>query len=109
MKIFNMGGQELFYVFLIMFIFLGPTRMKNTAKNVARLIRKIVHSETWKQMLSLYSEVKEIPKEIVKEAELEDIAKETKKSLIEINKDLQEKIDQASIEIDKNIKDQNKS
>lgn len=99
MKVFNMGGQEMFLVFLIMFILLGPGRMKEAAKKLARFIRKLVRSETWHQVRGIYSEIKDIPAEIAREVDLEETRREIRADLSEISKDVNHELNQAASEI----------
>lgn len=85
MKIFNIGFPELILVLIIMLIFVGPGGMQESVRKLARLIRHVVRSETWRTFTSFFNEVKEFPAQVMKEVELEELGKDLKNELIEIN------------------------
>jgi Sec-independent protein translocase protein TatA len=78
MEIFNVGPWELGLILILALIVLGPDRMVKTSREVARWIAKIVRSPIWKDLVNTSEEVRSIPKQLIKEANLE-------KSLQEIN------------------------
>lgn len=78
MKIFNIGIQEILLVLVIMLIFTGPERMEENARSLGRLLRRIVRSDAWKTFKGVYADVKEIPNQLMKEAELEELRNDLK-------------------------------
>ncbi|MHC1771386.1 MAG: hypothetical protein AB9907_06530 [Flexilinea sp.] len=76
MNFLNIGFPELFFVLIIMLIFLGPQRMTSSMRSLARIISKVVRSETWRNFFGLYKEIKQYPSQIMKEVKLEELSKE---------------------------------
>ncbi len=89
MGFFNIGIPELILVLTIMLVFLGPDKLRESSRNFARFIRKVVRSETWRNFSVMYHEMKHYPEEIMKEVNLE----ETMKELNEINARTQAELD----------------
>ena len=78
MNFLNIGFPELLLVLIIMLIVMGPGKMQEGARNLARLIRKVVRSESWRNFTGIYNEIKSYPQEIMKEVELEETLQELK-------------------------------
>lgn len=95
MGFFNIGIPELILVLTIMLVFLGPDKLRESSRNLARFIRKVVRSETWRNFSVMYQEMKHYPEEIMKEVNLE----ETMKELDEINNRAQAELDQIQTSI----------
>ncbi len=76
MEILNIGIPELIFIFLIMLIFLGPEGFSQTARGLARLIRKLIHSPIWNDVVKTQREIQELPTRLVREAGIEDIQHE---------------------------------
>lgn len=96
MNFLNIGLPELLTVLIIMMIVLGPGKMQEGARNLARLIRKVSRSESWRNFTGIYHEIKSYPQEIMKEVELEETLQELK--------ELNEQTRKESAEIQKELK-----
>lgn len=72
MEIFNLGIPELLFILIIMLIIWGPTEMANNARKMARFVRKITQSETWRMVRETTNELRELPNQLVREAALEE-------------------------------------
>jgi Sec-independent protein translocase protein TatA len=78
MEIFNIGPFELALILLLAFIVLGPDGMVSFARKSAKWISKIVRSPMWKDFINTSEEVRSIPKQLLKEANLAESLKEIK-------------------------------
>jgi hypothetical protein len=76
MEIFNVGPLELGLVLLLALIVLGPEGMVSFARKSSRWIVKIIRSPIWKDLVNTSEEVRSIPKQLLKEANLEDSLRE---------------------------------
>jgi len=82
MKIFNISLLEIAFIILLAFIVLGPQKAVEEAGNLGRWIRKIIKSPFWRDLVSTSNDIKDIPRKIMDDAEiqktLEDIDRSTK-------------------------------
>ncbi len=103
MKFFNLGLSEIIFIIIIALIIFGPENMVKTAKDAGKLVRKMTKSPYWKEVWATKRELNELPKMLVKEAELDetirDLNKETQKmsssvtaSVTELIKEVEEPI-----------------
>ncbi len=99
MNFLNIGFSELMVVFIIMLVLLGPHRMTSAAYRFARMLRKIMRSETWRNFFDIYKEIKQYPSQIMQEVNLEEIKKELK--------DIQKTTDSEIKKINQEIAEQN--
>lgn len=71
MQIFNVGALEILFILIIAFLVLGPKRTINTARDVGKWVRNIVKSPFWREIVTTSSEIRELPKKIMDDAELQ--------------------------------------
>lgn len=71
MQIFNVGALELLFILIIAFLVLGPKRTINTARDIGKWVRNIVKSPFWREIVTTSSEIRELPKKIMDDAELQ--------------------------------------
>ena len=76
MEILNIGPFELVLIVVIALILLGPSGMITFMKEAGKLIRKIVRSPIWKDIMSTSKDIRNLPQKIVREADLEEELKE---------------------------------
>lgn len=118
MKFFNLGLSEIIFIIIIALIIFGPGNMVKTAKEAGALIRKVTKSPYWKEVWATKRELNELPKMLVKEAQLDetirDLNKETKSmsssvaaSVSEFIKEVEEPIKKADKELKKETIDAN--
>jgi Sec-independent protein translocase protein TatA len=98
MEILNISGVELLLVAIIALLLLGPDGTVKFMSQAGKLIRKIVRSPIWKDVMNTSKEIRNFPSKIAKEAELEEELKEfqawrsqtkgIKQNLDEIEKEL---------------------
>jgi Sec-independent protein translocase protein TatA len=73
MQIFGgVGLSEIIFVLILMVILLGPRKMVEGARNLGKAIRKVTHSQFWKDVVQTSKEIEEFPKKIMDETELEE-------------------------------------
>jgi len=71
MQIFNVGALEILFILIIAFLVLGPKRTINTARDIGKWVRNIVKSPFWREIVTTSSEIRELPKKIMDDAELQ--------------------------------------
>ena len=91
MRIFNVGIREVILLLVIMLLVFGPRQMQENARNLAKWIRKLVRSETWRTFLGLVDDVNTIKEEVIRESgirEVQDSLRGVNRQLGEIDADL---------------------
>ncbi len=76
MEIFNVGPLEFLFILLLAFIVLGPEGSLKTARQAGRLVYRIVRSPLWAYLLKTSEEVRDLPRQIVREAGMEESLKD---------------------------------
>jgi len=71
MEIFNIGPWEFVIILILALVVFGPERMVTYSREAAGFIRKIVRSPFWRDIVSTTEEIKTIPRQLAKEADLE--------------------------------------
>ena len=91
MRIFNVGIREVILLLVIMLILFGPRQMQENARNLAKWIRKLVRSDTWRTFLGLVDDVNTIKDQVIRESgikEVQDSLRGVNRQLGEIDADL---------------------
>ena len=91
MRIFNVGIREVILLLVIMLILFGPRQMQENARNLAKWIRKLVRSDTWRTCLGLVDDVNTIKDQVIRESgirEVQDSLRGVNRQLSEIDSDL---------------------
>jgi Sec-independent protein translocase protein TatA len=84
MQIFNVGALELLFILILAFILLGPKRTITTARNIGAWIRNLVKSPFWRDIVRTSNEIRELPKKMMDDAELQKMIEELDLSTQEI-------------------------
>ena len=96
MQLLGIGTLELLFIAVIAVIVLGPKGMVNGARDAGKVIRKIIHSPIWHEIVDTSREIREFPRKIAREAgiekDLEDLRRSTRGTLGEINRSHHPKI-----------------
>jgi Sec-independent protein translocase protein TatA len=79
MDLFGIGPLELVLILLIALVVLGPQEMANSSRKLAGLVRKVMRSPTWKQMMTTSRELRDLPTKLVRESGFEDQLNEIKR------------------------------
>lgn len=82
MQIFGgIGASEIIFILILMVIILGPKKMVEGARDLGKTIRKVIHSQFWKDAVQTSREIRDIPRKIIDEAGIEDDVKEINRAL----------------------------
>ncbi len=76
MEIFNIGPWELVLIIVLAMVVFGPEGMVKFARESAVFFRKVTRSSFWQELVSTSEELKDIPRQLVKEADLEESLRE---------------------------------
>ncbi|MDO9546515.1 MAG: twin-arginine translocase TatA/TatE family subunit [Pelolinea sp.] len=85
MQLLGIGPLELLLIAVIAIIVLGPKGMVNGAREAGKLIRKVIKSPIWTEIVDTSREIREFPQKLAREAgiekDLEDLRKSTRGTL----------------------------
>ncbi|MEW6239238.1 MAG: hypothetical protein AB1564_00320 [Chloroflexota bacterium] len=70
MEILGIGPTELFFIFIIALILLGPKDMQKAGRTVGAWLNKIVSSEWWRVARETSRELSHLPNRLMREANL---------------------------------------
>jgi len=78
MEIFGVGLSELAFILLIAIIVLGPRDMQKAGRTIGRWLNQLVRSDGWKVFQKTSAELRNLPRNLMREAnsELGDVDKE---------------------------------
>ena len=71
MEILGVGWQELIFIVIIALIVLGPKDMQKAGKTIGRWLNQLVNSDTWKVFQQTSGELRNLPRNLMKEANME--------------------------------------
>lgn len=80
MRIFNVGLPEFVFIILLVFIVIGPEKAVKEAGNLGRWIRRVIKSPFWKDLVSTSQDIKDIPRKILDDAEIQKTLDEIDRS-----------------------------
>ena len=73
MDILGVGPFEFIFFLILALLVLGPERMISTSRGIARFIRNVLTSPTWRTVQDVQREMQTLPTQLIREAGLEDI------------------------------------
>jgi Sec-independent protein translocase protein TatA len=76
MEILNIGPLDLLLILVLAVIIFGPEDLVKYSRKAGRWIYRASKSDFWKSVVGTSKEIKEFPKQIMKEAEIEETLKE---------------------------------
>lgn len=88
MEVFNIGALEVVFIVLLAFIVLGPQKAVEAAGDLGRWIRKVVKSPFWRNLVSTSQDIKDIPRKLMDDAEIQQTLEEIERSTREMNTQL---------------------
>jgi sec-independent protein translocase protein TatB len=71
MEIFGIGASELIFILLIALIVLGPRDMQKAGRTIGRWLNQLVRSDSWKVFQRTSSELRNLPRNLMREANME--------------------------------------
>lgn len=89
MDIFGIGAAELFFILLIAIIILGPKDMEKAGRTIGRFLNQLVRSDSWKVFQKTSTEIRNLPRNLMREANLEEANRE----IAEAEKEVRQAID----------------
>jgi sec-independent protein translocase protein TatB len=80
MEIFGIGASELIFILLIAIIVLGPKDMQKAGRTIGRWLNQLVRSDGWKVFQKTSAELRNLPRNLMREANMElgDVDQEIK-------------------------------
>lgn len=89
MQLLGIGPLEFLLIIVVAVIVLGPKGMVQAAQEAGKLIRKIVRSPIWRDIVDTSREIREFPRKIAREAgieaEIDELRRSARGTYIEIN------------------------
>jgi Sec-independent protein translocase protein TatA len=73
MEILGIGPLELALILLLAIIVLGPKDIQKVAKSIGQGLNKLVRSDTWRSVQQASEKVKNLPTELMREAQLDEL------------------------------------
>jgi sec-independent protein translocase protein TatB len=71
MEIFGVGAPELIFILLIAIIILGPRDMQKAGRTIGRWLNQLVRSDGWKVFQKTSAELRNLPRNLMREANME--------------------------------------
>jgi len=71
MEILGIGAPELIFILLIAIIVLGPRDMQKAGRTIGRWLNQLVNSDGWKALQQTSREIRKLPTNLMKEANLD--------------------------------------
>lgn len=84
MEILGIGAPELIFILLIAIIVLGPKDMQKAGRTIGRWLNQLIRSDSWKVFQRTSSELRNLPRNLMREANME---------IAEVERDLRNAID----------------
>jgi sec-independent protein translocase protein TatB len=80
MELFGVGAPELIFILLIAIIILGPKDMQRAGRTIGRWLNQLVRSDGWKVFQKTSAELRNLPRNLMREANMElgDVDQEIK-------------------------------
>lgn len=78
MEILGIGVSELVFILLIAIIVLGPKDMQKAGKTAGRWLNQFVKSDGWKALQRASKEIKSLPTNLMREANMEELQNVTR-------------------------------
>jgi Sec-independent protein translocase protein TatA len=75
MEILGIGPLEFLLIVLLALIILGPKEMQKVGKSLGQSLNKLVKSDIWKDLRQTSAIVKNLPTELMRDAELDELKK----------------------------------
>jgi sec-independent protein translocase protein TatB len=85
MEILGIGASELIFILIIAIIVLGPKDMQRAGRTIGRWLNQLVHSDTWKVFQRTSAEIRNLPRNLMREANMEQLQ--------EMDKEIRQSID----------------
>ena len=94
MEIFNVGILEFLFILLLAFLVLGPKKTVELAGEVGRWIKEFVKSPVWKEIIRTSNDIKDMPRKIMDDVEIQKTIDEIERSTRAVNEQLHQPVDE---------------
>ena len=84
MQIFNVGVLEILFILILAFVVLGPRKTIKTARDVGVWVRNLAKSPIWRDIVSASSEIRDLPRKLMDDAEVQKMVEELDLSAQEV-------------------------
>lgn len=84
MEFLGVGPQELAFILLIALLIIGPKDLAKTARTLGRTLNSIVKSDNYRMIQRASQELRQLPTQMMRDANLEESLKEIKQTGNEI-------------------------
>ena len=83
MEILGIGAPELVFILIIAIIVLGPRDMQKAGRTIGRWLNQLVRSDGWKVFQRTSSELRNLPRNLMREANMEmtEVEKEVRNAI----------------------------
>lgn len=92
MQFLGIGPLEFLLIIVIAIIVLGPKGMIKAARETGRMIRKLIRSPLWRDVMETSREIRDLPNKIAREAgieeDLKDLRRSTQRNLYDIDRSM---------------------
>lgn len=88
MEIFNIGILEFLFILLLAFIILGPKKAIELAGEVGRWVKDFVKSPFWREIVNTSRDIKDIPKKLMDDAEVQRTIDEINRTTQQVNQQI---------------------
>lgn len=85
MELLGVGPAEIIFILLLALILIGPRDMAKTGRTIGSWLNRFVRSDTYKVIQKTGAEIREMPKTLMREANIEEYKKEMEGLGKEIN------------------------
>ncbi len=107
MKVFNVGILEALLILILALIVLGPQRAIKTAREAGVWVRKIIQSPLWRELVATSNEIRDFPKKIMDDVELQKLTDELDKVSNEVKSNLEDIQKEAEKGVSQTVDDKN--
>jgi Sec-independent protein translocase protein TatA len=88
MNLFGIGPLEILFILLLAILIFGPKDLSNASKTIGRSLNKLIKSDTWRTVNQASNRLKNLPNELMREAGIEELQKETDQQLKQASKEI---------------------
>src|ERR1041384_3282239 len=75
MEFLGVGPLELLFIVVIILLIVGPKDVARVSRTIGRGLNKLYHSENYKLIQKASAEMRNLPEQLMKEANLEELEK----------------------------------
>ena len=104
MEILGIGPFEILLVVVLALIVMGPDDMMKNARRMGKALRGFVRSDFWRELVGTSRDIRNIPKELIKETGLEEDIKDIQKTTRQLSAELSAEARQTTQELNAGVK-----